>query len=112
MRMPFGRYRGRRITDVPTEYLRWLTTLRLRSHLQRAVENELSERETPAYCVAAASVAPPHRPEHESVSGVAEAAQRRGAIVIDFAAARARRLRRLAPAVVSGDCGAAESQQQ
>lgn len=111
--MPFGRYRGEPLSRVPTHYLRWLTNLTdLKPRLRRTVENELAEREEPVYSVAAASLAPLHRPELAPVSHVAEAAHRRGAIVIDFAAARARRLRRRGLAAAPGGCGAAERQQQ
>jgi hypothetical protein len=43
--MPFGRYRGLRFSDIPTDYLRWLQSLDdLSAPLRRAVEAELRRR--------------------------------------------------------------------
>lgn len=43
--MPFGRYRGTALTNVPVDYLQWLTTLQnLRQPLRNAVEAELLAR--------------------------------------------------------------------
>lgn len=43
--MPFGRYRGVPIADLPHDYLLWLTTISLRPPLRAAVERELRARE-------------------------------------------------------------------
>jgi uncharacterized protein (DUF3820 family) len=43
--MPFGKYRGLDVEDVPTPYLRWcLREVNLDGGLHRAVEAELSRR--------------------------------------------------------------------
>jgi hypothetical protein len=44
MRMPFGKYRGLEIDDLPTTYLEWLATIQLRPWLREAVEDELEAR--------------------------------------------------------------------
>jgi Putative quorum-sensing-regulated virulence factor len=44
MRMPFGKYRGERLEDIPLGYLEWLLTIELSSRLQQAVEYEIEER--------------------------------------------------------------------
>ena len=43
-RMPFGKYRGKRLEDVPFEYLEWLTTLDLREPLRTHVDEEFERR--------------------------------------------------------------------
>jgi hypothetical protein len=44
-RMPFGKYRGQLLEDVPTDYLEWLLdAFPLRPFLRRAVERELTIR--------------------------------------------------------------------
>jgi hypothetical protein len=43
-RMPFGRFKGLLLEELPDAYLRWLTTIRLRSPLQEAVEAERRRR--------------------------------------------------------------------
>jgi hypothetical protein len=45
MEMPFGKYRGRELPDVPDSYLYWLMTIDLREPLRLAVERELDRRE-------------------------------------------------------------------
>jgi len=42
--VPFGKYEGRHLQDVPTSYLDWLTTIALRPFLRRAVAAELAAR--------------------------------------------------------------------
>ena len=43
--MPFGKYRGQDLTDIPTDYLRWLQTLPdLNRKLREAVAEELAVR--------------------------------------------------------------------
>jgi hypothetical protein len=45
-RMPFGCHKGKRLSDVPTNYLQWLTTLPdLKPQLRRDIEAELSQRD-------------------------------------------------------------------
>jgi hypothetical protein len=44
MEMPFGKYRGRPIADIPIGYLKWLLTISVLPDPQYAVENELSAR--------------------------------------------------------------------
>lgn len=44
MRMPFGRYRGAALRDVPTDYLEWLSTRDLYGWLAQAVRAELASR--------------------------------------------------------------------
>jgi hypothetical protein len=46
MRMPFGKYKGRALRDVPDNYLGWLLDeCDLQPRLRRAVEKELDTRE-------------------------------------------------------------------
>lgn len=45
MNMPFGKYKGRRLRDLPDDYLDWLTTIDLRPRLHAAVWNEIRRRE-------------------------------------------------------------------
>ena len=45
MQMPFGKYIGEEIEDIPDSYLYWLMTIDLRSVLKLAVERELDRRE-------------------------------------------------------------------
>ena len=45
MRMPFGRYKGWVVDDLPTDYLSWLSDISLRDpSLRSAVMNELRTR--------------------------------------------------------------------
>lgn len=44
MRMPFGKYRGWEIADLPDEYLQWLVTIELREPLFMAVVREIDRR--------------------------------------------------------------------
>jgi putative quorum-sensing-regulated virulence factor len=49
MRMPFGRYRGELVTDIPDGYLEWLRSLDdLREPLREAVELEWEARSVAA----------------------------------------------------------------
>lgn len=43
-RMPFGRYRGRLLSDLPLHYLGWLESIELREPLRAQVEAELDRR--------------------------------------------------------------------
>jgi hypothetical protein len=44
VRMPFGLHKGKRLSSVPADYLRWLLGLKnLKPELRRAVEAELSK---------------------------------------------------------------------
>lgn len=48
--MPFGRYQGDRLEDIPTDYLRWVSTIAYEGWLKDAVEKELSSRQVePVY---------------------------------------------------------------
>ncbi len=38
MRMPFGKYRGLDLEDLPDEYLEWLLSIDLREKLRSALE--------------------------------------------------------------------------
>jgi hypothetical protein len=42
--MPFGRFRGCQIEDLPSDYLQWLTTIELRGSLREAIHREYSQR--------------------------------------------------------------------
>ena len=42
--MPFGKFRGYEVSELPDDYLRFLSTLDLRPPLRRAVEAELDDR--------------------------------------------------------------------
>ncbi len=42
--MPFGKWRGRRLSEIDDNYLEWLLTIDLRAWLRQAVESELDER--------------------------------------------------------------------
>jgi hypothetical protein len=43
--MPFGKYKGRLVSDIPSSYLEWLTTIDLSDALQEAVVEELRLRD-------------------------------------------------------------------
>ncbi len=43
-RMPFGKYRGELLEDLPTDYLEWLGSLQLREPLRSHVEAEHARR--------------------------------------------------------------------
>jgi hypothetical protein len=45
MRMPFGRYRGQLLSQVPDSYLAWLRSIALREPLASAVAEEQLRRE-------------------------------------------------------------------
>jgi uncharacterized protein (DUF3820 family) len=45
VRMPWGRYRGHRICELPTSYLRWLLVVARAAWLREGVLQELRERE-------------------------------------------------------------------
>jgi hypothetical protein len=42
--MPFGRFRGHSLDELPDDYMEWLGTLELREPLRFAVEDELASR--------------------------------------------------------------------
>jgi uncharacterized protein (DUF3820 family) len=44
--MPFGKYKGARLADIPSDYLEWLisTAANLRPPLRRAIVMELERR--------------------------------------------------------------------
>jgi len=42
--MPFGRHRGRPLSEIPADYLAWLCTLDLREPLRSAVAEEVARR--------------------------------------------------------------------
>jgi hypothetical protein len=44
MRMPFGKFKGERLADIPDDYLAWLLTRDLREPLKTAVEYEARRR--------------------------------------------------------------------
>jgi hypothetical protein len=45
MHMPFGKYKGTLIEDLPDSYLEWLSSLRdLRSRLRSAIDDEMNKR--------------------------------------------------------------------
>src|SRR5262249_2822674 len=45
MRMPFGKFKGRAVDDLPREYLEWLASIDLREPLASAVEAALDDAE-------------------------------------------------------------------
>jgi hypothetical protein len=45
--MPFGKYRGMRLRDLPDDYLAWLRSITLREALRLAVEREYQRRVRP-----------------------------------------------------------------
>jgi hypothetical protein len=47
MIIPFGKYRGLDLQDLPDEYLEWLFTIELREPLRSAVEDEIAARRKP-----------------------------------------------------------------
>lgn len=61
LKMPFGKYRNKRIISVPSEYLHWLleNSEELDAELRRAVEHELDRRGEPAPSSAKTDEAPP-----------------------------------------------------
>jgi hypothetical protein len=54
--MPFGKYRGVPLRDIPLEYLGWLLTIDLRPALEESVRSEIERRtvryEAPSYIYA------------------------------------------------------------
>jgi len=44
MRIPFGKYRGAFINQLPTEYLEWLTTIDVREPLATKIKEEYERR--------------------------------------------------------------------
>jgi hypothetical protein len=44
VKMPFGKYKGRRLADLPDDYLDWLLTIDLRPFLRSAVAKEVARR--------------------------------------------------------------------
>jgi uncharacterized protein (DUF3820 family) len=44
MEMPFGKYRGQPIAEIPTAYLKWLLTIDIWSDLRYSVTEELELR--------------------------------------------------------------------
>ncbi len=44
MEMPFGKHRGTPLSEIPTDYLRWLVSIDLRPWLRAAVLDELNLR--------------------------------------------------------------------
>jgi hypothetical protein len=42
--MPFGKYRGRQVNELPFNYLEWLTTIDLLEPLQAYVNQEYAKR--------------------------------------------------------------------
>lgn len=60
--MPFGRHKGLPLEELPDAYLHWLTTIRLRSPLQEAVEAERRRRQgAGGYSARTAALTPPAR---------------------------------------------------
>ncbi len=45
--MPFGHWRGLPLSEIPDDYLGWLTTISLRSRLRAAVTAEIERRAGP-----------------------------------------------------------------
>ena len=45
LRMPFGKFKGRLLADLPTHYLCWLTTIDLKPWLRDAAEDVLHTRD-------------------------------------------------------------------
>ena len=45
MKLPFGKYRGLDVGDLPTAYLRWLTTIELEYPLSAEVADEVLARQ-------------------------------------------------------------------
>jgi len=43
-RMPFGKWRGHLLADLPGEYIDWLLTIDLREPLRTSVEDEYNQR--------------------------------------------------------------------
>ena len=69
IKMPFGKYRGKRIISVPAEYLHWLldNSEEMDADLRRAVEQELDRRGEPhAETKAEPEVKPAKKPKAES----------------------------------------------
>ena len=48
MRMPFGAHKGQALSQLPADYLEWLTTIDLREPLKSAVTQEWHARRDPA----------------------------------------------------------------
>ena len=42
--MPFGSHKGERLSEIPTDYLQWLSTIDLRPTLKKQVADELARR--------------------------------------------------------------------
>lgn len=67
MKMPFGKYRGAEIEDLPSDYLDWLMTIKLQGPLQAAVKGEWkirfkAARKAAGYAAEEQETAPPPAP--------------------------------------------------
>ena len=57
--MPFGKFRGEPLEELPLDYLQWLGSIALRAPLRGAVEAELLRRQAESGATAALLCLPP-----------------------------------------------------
>jgi hypothetical protein len=76
IKMPFGKYKNKRLSKIPTEYLEWCRDKcdTMTDDVRRAVEDELADREATAKANAAAAAAAAAETAAETAVGTKEAA--------------------------------------
>jgi len=71
-RLPFGRYKGERLADVPTPYVEWLALIAERDPLRSEVDAELDRRAREEDAAGASEFEEPPKPTDPPPLGVRE----------------------------------------